>query len=478
MGVVYKAEDTKLKRTVALKFLSPHLLTDETQKSRFLHEAQAAAALDHPNISTIHEVHEADGHAFMVMAYIEGEDVGTKLQSGPMDLEEALDIAIQVCRGLAKAHSAGVVHRDIKPGNVIITPEGQAKIVDFGLAKLADQTRLTKTGASVGTVRYMSPEQSSGGDVDHRTDIWSFGVMLYEMLAGEIPFRGEIEQAMIYSILHEDPQSITSRRKDVPIGLEDIIEKALAKDPDKRYATMDELLAELETQRDHITLGIKERRFTAMRKFRRRKRIGALVGAVVVIVVGVMLMQVFQTPSVGISSIAVLPFSNLSGDEEQEYFSDGMTELLINEIGRIGALRVISKTSVMQFKKTEKPLLEIAKELGVDAVVEASVLQTGERIRITAQLIRAEPEEMLWSDSYNRDGRDVAILLSEVTRAIADRIQAIVTPEEEERLTQVRPDPGDSDTGGRGATHAGSDDRSRCARSLSQGTVLPRHLGS
>ncbi|UCG51025.1 MAG: serine/threonine protein kinase, partial [Candidatus Latescibacterota bacterium] len=201
MGVVYKAEDTKLKRTVALKFLSPHLLTDKKQKARFLHEAQAAAALDHPNISTIHEVHEAEGHAFMVMAYIQGEDVGTKLESGPMDLEDALEIAIQVARGLSKAHGEGIVHRDIKPGNVIITPEGQAKVVDFGLAKLADQTRLTKTGTSVGTVRYMSPEQAAGGEVDHRTDMWSFGVMLYEMLTGDIPFRGEIEQAMIYSIM-------------------------------------------------------------------------------------------------------------------------------------------------------------------------------------------------------------------------------------------------------------------------------------
>ncbi|NIM18691.1 MAG: protein kinase [Candidatus Latescibacteria bacterium] len=346
---------------------------------------------------------------------------------------------MQVARGLAKAHGEGIVHRDIKPGNVIVTPEGQAKVVDFGLAKLATQTRITRTGMAVGTVAYMSPEQAQGQEVDHRTDIWSLGAMLYEMLTGRLPFQGEAETAVLYSILNKDPEPVTSTRGDMPVAIEDIIEKTLSKDPAKRYQTTDELLAELETQRDQITLGIKERRFRAMRKLRRRKRLTAAVAAAVVIAVALFLVQMFYHPGTGIASVAVLPFANLSGDEEQEYFSDGMTELLINEVGQISALRVISRTSVMQFKKTDKPLPEIARELDVDAVVEASVQRLpGDRIRITAQLYRAEPEEMLWSEAYNRDGRDVTILLSEVTRAIADRIEVALTSQEEEHLTRVR----------------------------------------
>jgi serine/threonine protein kinase/Tfp pilus assembly protein PilF len=438
MGVVYKAEDTKLKRTVALKFLSPHLLADPSEKSRFLHEAQAAAALDHPNISTIHEVHEAEGHTFMVMAFIEGEDVGAKIESGTMALDEALDIATQVARGLAKAHESGIVHRDIKPGNVIVTKDGVAKVVDFGLAKLATQTKLTKTGTTVGTVRYMSPEQATGGEVDHRTDVWSLGVMLYEMIAGTPPFRGDVEPAMVYSILNEDPKPVTETRKDIPVALEDIIERALAKDPSKRYATMAEFLAALETQRDQITLGIKERKFTAIRKLRRRKRLSAGIAAALVVGIAAILIQTSYKKSMAIDSVAVLPFANLSGDPDQEYYSDGMTEMLINELGQVGALTVISRTSVMQYKHTDKPLPEIAKELHVDAVIEASVMKEGEKVRITAQLIRARPERQIWAESYARDAGEVSSVHSEVARAITERIEVAVTADESKRLKATR----------------------------------------
>jgi serine/threonine-protein kinase len=439
MGVVYKAEDTKLRRTVALKFLSPHLLADPRQKARFIREAQAAAVLDHPNISTIHEVHEADGQTFIVMAFIEGEDVQAKMGSGPMPIDEALDIAVQVAKGLIRAHSEGIVHRDIKPGNVIVTREGQAKVVDFGLAKLATQTQLTKSGVIMGTVRYMSPEQATGGEVDHRTDIWSLGVMLYEMLSGTLPFRGEVDQAIMYSILNEDPQPVTETRKDIPAALEDIIEKALAKDPQKRYATMDEFLVDLETERDKIALGVKERQFTGLRKLRRRKRLTAGVATVLVVAIAAILAQTFYTRSMAIDSVAVLPFANLSGDEEQEYYSDGMTEQLINEVGKIGALRVISRTTVNQFKKTDKTVPEIAAQLQVDAVIEASVIRDGDQVRITAQLIRADPEEVLWSESYNRDAKDVVSLLGEVASSIADRIEVEVTASERAQLTRARP---------------------------------------
>ncbi len=439
MGVVYKAEDTKLKRIVALKFLPPELTRDKDAKTRFIHEAQAASALQHNNICAIHEIDETpDGRLFISMDCYEGETLKEKIARGPLPVEEAMDIVSQVAAGLSEAHAAGMVHRDIKPANTVVTDKGVVKILDFGLAKLTGQTKVTKTGTTVGTVAYMSPEQARGGETDSRSDIWSLGVMLYEMLTGRLPFRGEVEPAMLYSIMNEDPEPVTKTRGEVPIVLEDIIEKALAKDPAKRYETMDGLLSDLEALRDRITLGIKERRFRALRRLKRRKRLAVGTAAAVVVVAATVLVQVFHTRSMAIDSVAVLPFVNLSGDEEQEYFSDGMTEALINELGQIGELTVISRTSVMRYKETDKTLPEIARELNVDAVVEASVLRSGDQVRITAQLIRANPERQMWAESYERDARDVLLLHSEVARAIAGEIQVTLTPQEQARLASVR----------------------------------------
>jgi serine/threonine protein kinase/Tfp pilus assembly protein PilF len=439
MGVVNKADDLTLKRSVALKFLSANLLTDPDQKARFMREAQAVAALDHPNISTIHEIHEENGHTFIVMAYIDGEDLGKKLQAGKLDVTEALDIAIQVARGISKAHSEGIVHRDIKPGNILITSDSQVKVVDFGLAKLATYTKLTKTGTSMGTVRYMSPEQAYGDNVDHRADIWSLGVVLYEMLAGQIPFQGEAEAAIFYSIVNEDPLPLTETRKDVTGALEDIVDKAIAKHPEKRFETMDEFLSALEKQRDQIALGIKDREFRGLRRLKRRKRLTVTIAAVIVLIAAVILTQRFYTKSMEIDSIAVLPFSNLSGDKSQEYYSDGMTSTLINELQKMSALKVISRTTAMRFKDTDKSLPEIASELNVDAIIEASVLRDGNSVHITAQLVRADPEEQLWADSYTRDVGDVLTIHSEVVQSIAERIKLAVSLEEQELLAHVYP---------------------------------------
>jgi serine/threonine protein kinase len=297
MGVVYKAEDIKLKRTVALKFLPPELTRDKDAKTRFVHEARAASALQHNNICAIHEIDETpDGRVFISMDCYEGETLKDRIAVGPLPVDDALDITIQVARGLSKAHEAGTVHRDVKPANVMVTKDGVVKILDFGLAKLAGQTKLTKTGMTVGTVAYMSPEQARGGETDSRSDIWSLGVMLYEMLAGRLPFRGEVEPAMLYSIMNENPEPVTTIRGDVPIGLEDIVEKALAKERSKRYETMDALLSDLETQQDQITLGIKERRFRTLRTLKRRKRL-AVGTAAVVLVAAALLVQVFHTRS-------------------------------------------------------------------------------------------------------------------------------------------------------------------------------------
>lgn len=245
MGVVYKAEDTKLKRIVALKFLPPEWTRDQEAKQRFIQEAQAAAALDHPNICTVYEINEAEGKTFIAMAYIEGQSLKDKLASGQMDIDEALDIAIQVVEGLKRAHAKGIVHRDIKPANIMLSGDGLAKIMDFGLAKLEWGVDLTKTATILGTAAYMSPEQAKGQQVDHRTDIWSLGAMLYEMLSGKRPFKSDHDQVVFYSILHEIPEPITKIRKDIPGGLEKIILKSLEKVPQKRHADMSEVLAEL-----------------------------------------------------------------------------------------------------------------------------------------------------------------------------------------------------------------------------------------
>jgi serine/threonine protein kinase len=242
MGVVYKAEDLKLKRTVALKFLPPELTSDPEAKERFIQEAQAASALDHPNICTIYEIDETeDGQMFICMAYYEGETLKKKVASGHLSVDSVIDIAIQISQGLGKAHEHGIIHRDIKPGNIMITRDGMVKILDFGLAKLAGQVGLTKTGTTVGTIAYMSPEQSRGEEVDHRTDIWSFGVVLYEMITGQLPFKGEYEQAVIYSILNESPKPVTELLKDIPPGIEQILDKCLSKKLDQRYETVTEL---------------------------------------------------------------------------------------------------------------------------------------------------------------------------------------------------------------------------------------------
>ncbi|MFQ5435479.1 MAG: serine/threonine-protein kinase, partial [Anaerolineae bacterium] len=241
MGVVYKAEDTKLKRTVALKFLPANLTHDEEAKDRFMREAQAASALDHPNIGTIHEIDEAEGQSFIAMAFVDGQSLKEKIEAGPLEVDEALDIAIQVADGLQEAHEKGIVHRDIKPANIMVTTKGQAKILDFGLAKLMGRSMLTRTGMTLGTVAYMSPEQTRGDRLDHRTDIWAFGVVLYEMLTGELPFKGHYEQAVMYSIMHEEPEPPGQLRKDIPEEIERIILDALNKDTDSRISSANEL---------------------------------------------------------------------------------------------------------------------------------------------------------------------------------------------------------------------------------------------
>ncbi len=350
MGVVYKAEDTKLKRTVALKFLPQNTFAGEEEKNRFIREAQSAASLEHSNIFTVYEIDEADGQIFIAMAFIDGESLKEKIEKGPMKLKEAVNIACQVCDGLYEAHEKGIVHRDIKPANIMITSKGQVKIMDFGLAKAVGRSRLTKTKSSMGTVAYMSPEQTNGEDVDSRSDVWSLGVVLYEMISGQLPFKGDYEQAILYSVMNEDAESLTSLRPGVPLGLQRVVEKALAKNPEERYQNVDEMLVDLRIVGNELESGTKK---TAVPKRNRKinKKVVVIAGAAFLVLILMALGYIFLVgSSQTFDSIAIIPFTNDSGNPDMEYLSDGITESLISKLSRLSDLKVMSRHSVFRFK--------------------------------------------------------------------------------------------------------------------------------
>ena len=437
MGVVYKAQDLKLDRLVALKFLPPHLAADEDDKKRFIHEGKAASSLDHPNICNVHEVDETpNGQLFIAMAIYDGASLSKKIEKSPLKIEEALDIATQVAEGLQAAHEKGITHRDIKSSNVIVTEKGRAIIMDFGLARSAGATQLTKTGSTLGTVPYMSPEQARGEKVDHRSDIWSLGAVIYEMVTGQLPFRSQYNEAIIYSILNESPQPITALRSGVPMELERIVKKCLEKNPADRYQHAEELIVDLRKVKGQAGKDV----FAFKPNLLVRSKSFIYGGAVIVLGLLVLLaLPLLKGKEESIHSIAVLPLENFSRDPEQEYFADGMTEALITDLAKISALRVISRTSVMHFKATQKTAPEIAKELNVDAIVVGSVQRVGDRVRITAQLLHAPTDRHLWAESYERNLTDVLALQSEVALAIAKEIRAKVTPQEEARFTSAHP---------------------------------------
>ena len=336
------------------------------------------------------------------MAHYEGETLRDIIQRGPLDEREAVRIATQIGQGLAKAHSQGIVHRDIKPANVIVTKDGVAKILDFGLAKLAGQTKLTKAGSMLGTVAYMSPEQARGGEVDHRTDIWSLGVVLYEMLAGSCPFRSEYDQALVYSILNEDPASPRSLRPEIPIELEQAVAKTLRKDPGERFQSMGAFVSALGSMQKRLETGVKP--------CTRGKK---------------------ASPS-----IAVLPFVNMSPDPENEYFSDGLSEELINALSRIESLHVTARTSAFRFRGKDLDIREIGRLLNVATVLEGSVRKAGNRIRITAQLIDVADGYHIWSEKYDRELDDVFMVQDEISLAIVDKLKVKLLGEEKQKLVK------------------------------------------
>ena len=424
---MYRATDTALQRPVALKFLTPEFTRDIDARRRFVRRQRLRPRSTIPTSARCtRSARPEDGSFFIVMACYPGETLRERVRRGPLPWLEAARLVAQAAAGLAQAHERGIVHRDVKPANLFVTTDGTVKLLDFGLAKLAGASVMTRRGLTLGTVGYMSPEQARGEAVDHRTDIWSLGVVLYELVAGRRPFRGEYAQAVIYGILQEAPPPLAEDLGELPPVLLETLRRCLEKHPQDRLGTAHELATALGE-----SLGSEE-----------TTRVEAL-----------------ETACPGRSSgrrrirkVVVLPLLNLSPDPEQEYFADGMTEALIADLAKIRALHVISRTSSMRYKSTDKSLPEIAAELGVDGVLEGSVLRVSKRVRITAQLIHAATDTHLWAESYERDLEDVLLLQSEIVRAIVGQIRIALTPAEARRLTsraQVNPEAYDACLKGR-----------------------------
>ena len=458
MGVVYKAEDLKLRRHVALKVLPDYFAHDQQALQRFEREAQAASALNHPNICTVYEIDEAEGLHFIAIELLEGETLKQRIAHGPLEVPAILGIAIETCDALKAAHAAGIIHRDIKPSNIFLNQRGGANLLDFGVAKrvgpeLVRQTenllsalsgdvdlRLTSPGAAIGTVAYMSPEQARGEEVDARSDLFSLGAVVYEMCTGKCPFLGKGIADVLKAIESHTPKPITKLNTKVPAGLVRIIDRAMEKDCSLRYHCAAEMQADLQALRGRLE-----------GRANKRNVFLAFAAVLVLLVVGASIsMRVTRVrewmlgkPATGISqeikSLAVLPLKNLTGDPSQEYFVDGMTDALTTELSQIKGVRVISLTSAMQYKGTKKPLPQIARELNVDAVVEGTVRRAGDQVWITPQLIESATDRHLWAKPYERNAREVAALQNQVAQDIVREMRTELTAGEKTRLAGPRP---------------------------------------
>jgi len=454
MGTVYKARDSRLERDVAIKVL-PEARVEGMLRVRFEREARAASALNHPNICSVYDVGEFEDHPFLVMELLEGRTLREYIDTQRRDFGDILHLTLQIVEALEAAHGKHIIHRDIKPANIFVTERGDAKLLDFGLASRAalraglaetsTQFLLTGPGSAVGTIAYMSPEQARGEALDARTDLWSLGVVFYEMVAGSRPFEGSTAAVVFDAILNKAPVPVRERNPEVPAELARIISKLLEKDRELRYQSAAALRADLQPLWGSPS-GLPPP-FQAARRTeaqRQAARLGprlrySLAAAAALAIAALGIVSAVRKPAQQIQSIAVLPLTNLSGDPGQEYFSDGMTEALITELGQIGPLRVISQTSSMQYKQTRKSLREIARELHVDGIVEATVQRSGNRVRVNVQLIHGPSNKHIWANSYERDLRDVFLLERDVAGDIARQVQARLTTEKRAQLAQQRP---------------------------------------
>jgi eukaryotic-like serine/threonine-protein kinase len=455
MGEVYLARDEQLGRKAALKLLPDSLTIGETQLSRFKNEARSASALNHPNILTVYEIGSEVNRQFIATEFIEGITLRASLARGRMNPHAALQIAVQVASALSAAHQAGVVHRDIKPENIMLRPDGYVKVLDFGIAKLTEQrlasvehTRetpaalQTRLGLVLGTARYMSPEQARGQKVDARSDIWSLGVVLYEMVGGSQPFRGETPSDCIASILTTEPPPLSGVLPDVPLKLESILQKALRKKSDERYQTIKEMLADLRILKGKLEAEsslpqTKASTGSIVSKIKRHKR-GVLVTLAAALLAGAAVSYSFffvaRAPLPNEKSIAVLPFENRSEDKSNAYFTDGIQDEILTRLSKIRDLKVISRTSAQRYKNTSQNLSEIAHELGVANLLQGSVQKTNDQVRVNVQLIRAANDSHLWADTFDRKLTDIFSVESEVAKAIADQLRAHLSGREEQAI--------------------------------------------
>ncbi len=453
MGVVYKAEDTTLGRFVALKFLPETVSQDRQALERFQREAKTASALNHPNICTIHEIGQHEGQPFIAMECLDGQTLKHRIQGKPLSTVDILDLGIQIADGLDAAHAQGIIHRDIKPANIYVTDRGHTKILDFGVAKLAPERHaktasapaaateelLTNPGTAVGTVAYMSPEQVLGQELDARTDLFSFGVALYEMSTGVLPFRGTTSAATFSAILNSAPTAPVRINPDLPGELERIINKALEKNRKLRYQSAAEMRADLQRMRRDSDRAKSAVAATVASKIVPRNRSRLIVWASVAglaVVLGVigylswLRSSPMATPPQGKIMLAVLPFDNLSGDSEQDYFSDGLTEEMISQLGALSPQRlgVIARTTIMAYKKETKTISQIAGELKVHYVLESSVRRETGRVRVTAQLIQASDQTHLWAKSYTHELTRVLEVQDEIARDVSNSLALVLLP--------------------------------------------------
>ena len=452
MGDVYLAQDTRLARAVALKVLSAPLTSAEERVRRFRQEALAASALNHPNILTIHEIGESRGRDFIATEYVEGVTLRARMRGRRLSIADALDIALQIAAALSAAHSAGIVHRDIKPENIMVRPDGLVKVLDFGIAKYTEPARVrdskqswvkTATGVVVGTTGYMSPEQSRGQAVDARTDVWSLGVILYEMVARRLPFPGKTPTDRVAAILEREPEPLSTLRRDVPAELERIVGRSLAKNRDERYAQAADLAADLRKLR--ATLGEDHAfRFalpvSARGLLRSRKRSAvALAALLLVIAVAIAAGIYYLRPGAGdtaIDSLAVLPFVNAGGTADTEYLSDGITESLINSLSQLPNLKVMSRSSVFRYKGQELDARAVGTTLGVRAVLTGRVVQRGDDLFVSVELVDARDSSHLWGGQYSRKMADLVALQSEITRDVSRSLRARLSGADEQRLAK------------------------------------------
>jgi serine/threonine protein kinase len=474
MGEVYLAEDTKLDRKVALKLLPAEVTQDSGRLRRFVQEAKAASALNHPNIITIHEVGVADGVHFIVTEFIDGQTLRRQMEGSRLKLNAALDIAAQIASALNATHSAGIVHRDIKPENVMVRRDGLVKVLDFGLAKLTERPAAsvdteaatmikanTDPGTVLGTPQYMSPEQARGLEVDARSDIFSLGVTLYEMVAGQPAFAGATASDVIVAILDREPAMLAQRAPDVPHELERIVSKALRKDREERYQTVKDLLLDLKSLKQELEVAdfrsrsadsgngssksATESSATSSAKYlvnsvRQHKIVSAVVSLMLMALVGFVLwLWVGHGGEKAIDSIVILPFDNVGADPNTEYLSDGIPETLINSLAQLPNLRVIPRSTAFSFKKTDLLPHKIGRQLGVRAVLTGKVTQRGDSLIIQADLIDVERDSTMWGDRYDRKIADILAVQEEISQEVAEKLRLRLSSEEREQLTKRSP---------------------------------------